>query len=174
MATSPTLFLDFDGVLHPDPFFINLKTREITLDPKLGTLFQWAPILAQVLDESPPVDIVLSTSWAARIGFKSAAAYLPQALASRVVDCVWRRDDWQTHRITSGRFHRLTRYQQISQYVQRMKVSRWIAIDDDDYGWPDELAHRLVLTHDDTGVSAAEVQTDLRSAIAILARPLTT
>jgi hypothetical protein len=173
MSISPTLLLDFDGVLHPDPVFLNMKTREISIDPRLGTLFQWAPVLEQILSESPPVDIVLSTSWAAHLGFEAAKKHLPTALASRVVDCVWQKDEWQIHRITPGRFHRMTRYQQIAQYVRRKKLSRWLAIDDDDLGWPEGLRHRLVATEDFRGLSDPAAQADLRAKLAILTAPFT-
>ncbi|HYB51328.1 MAG TPA: HAD domain-containing protein [Burkholderiaceae bacterium] len=45
------LFLDFDGVLHPDPC------------PDKGRLFENAQRLADTLAQFPEVAIVLSTSW---------------------------------------------------------------------------------------------------------------
>lgn len=54
------LFLDFDGVLHPDAAFL-VKGRP-TLKAE-GQLFMWAPLLVDVLADFPEVQIVLSTSW---------------------------------------------------------------------------------------------------------------
>jgi hypothetical protein len=49
MPSPPTLFLDFDGVLHPN----HAQDHQ---------LFVWAPLLADAL-EGCQVDIVISSSW---------------------------------------------------------------------------------------------------------------
>ncbi len=68
------LFLDFDGVLHPDPCFDEAR------------LFERAPSLAEVLDRYPEVSIVLSTSWRTQCTLNELNERLPQALRERVID----------------------------------------------------------------------------------------
>ena len=51
MAKAMILFLDFDGVLHPDPCFEEAR------------LFENAPRLSAALAPYPEVAVVLSTSW---------------------------------------------------------------------------------------------------------------
>lgn len=67
------LFLDFDGVLHPDPCFEESR------------LFEHAPLLAPVLDEYAEVSLVLSTSWRTQYDLPELTARMPADLRSRVV-----------------------------------------------------------------------------------------
>ena len=67
------LFLDYDGVMHPDP------CREA------WRLFENAPRLAQALDAFPEVGIVMSTSWRNRRPVPELLAPLPEPLSRRVI-----------------------------------------------------------------------------------------
>lgn len=76
------IFLDFDGVLHPDVAFL-VKGRP-TLKAE-SELFIWVPLLTKTLADFPEVQIVLSTSWARELSFSRARRWLPQDLRARVV-----------------------------------------------------------------------------------------
>lgn len=65
------LFLDFDGVLHPDP-------------SPAERLFEHAPALAAALAPHA-VDIVLSTTWRRVEPLAALKARLPATLADRIV-----------------------------------------------------------------------------------------
>ena len=67
------LFLDFDGVLHPDPC------------PDKSRLFENAARLADALDEFPEVAIVLSTSWRNVRPENELLEPLPASLRARVL-----------------------------------------------------------------------------------------
>jgi hypothetical protein len=67
------LFLDFDGVLHPDP----CRDRE--------HLFESAPRLAQVVEAFPDLGVVLSTSWRLTHPFSDLLLPLPRELRNRVL-----------------------------------------------------------------------------------------
>jgi hypothetical protein len=60
------LFLDFDGVLHPnDVYLVDERPVMGNADGHEGrdSLFCFAPLLADALQNRPDVTIVLSTSW---------------------------------------------------------------------------------------------------------------
>jgi hypothetical protein len=67
------LFLDYDGVLHPDPCY---DTRR---------LFEHAPRLAAVIAPFPEVCVVLSTSWRTARAMDAVLAPLPAGLRERVI-----------------------------------------------------------------------------------------
>jgi hypothetical protein len=67
------LFLDFDGVMHPDP--CSDEDR----------LFENSERLADVLAHFPEVGVVLSTSWRNVRPLDELLARLPQALRQRVM-----------------------------------------------------------------------------------------
>jgi hypothetical protein len=67
------LFLDFDGVLHPDP------CREAQ------RLFEHAPRLAHLLEAFPEVSVVLSTSWRNGRSIDDLVAPLVAPLRERVI-----------------------------------------------------------------------------------------
>ncbi len=162
------LFLDFDGVLHPDDAYL-VRGRPVLRAE--GALFMWAGALAVLLDAHPQVQIVLSTSWARELGFTRARRFLPNALRARVIGATWHsamaynnngdyrprdRDTW---------WDRATRYQQIRRYVDRARLADWVAVDDNPDGWADADRDRLVLASSDRGLDDAATMARLRELL---------
>lgn len=160
------LFLDFDGVLHPDAVFrrrgygIFLHKHSLPAEFHNAKLFGYAEHLIEVLDDFPAVRIVLSSSWVASLHFSRALSHLPAALQVRVVGATYHTrhtPDWDLQ----------TRYHQIMVHVVRHQLGHaWVAIDNDPEGWPDNQRDRLVLTDDFRGISDPKAQVDLRAKLA--------
>jgi hypothetical protein len=147
------LFLDFDGVLHPDEAYLVRGRPVLRTD---GELFMWAGHLANALADHEHVRIVLSTSWARDLGFNRARRYLPEELRGRVIGATWhsgmsKGEDFGPVRETW--WDCATRYEQIRRYVDRAGLNDWLAIDDKPEGWTEEDNHRLIHTRSDTGLS---------------------
>jgi len=152
------LFLDFDGVLHPDAAYLE-KGRPVLRAE--GEFFMWAPYLVEALAEHPDVKIVLSTSWARSIGFSRAKGYLPEDLRKRVIGATWHSGMGKSEfggwsHAASTWWDDASRYQQICRYVERARLDDWIAIDDDDEGWAKSAGHRLIRTDPDKGIADPE------------------
>jgi hypothetical protein len=110
------LFLDYDGVLHPDP----------CLDA--SRLFENAKRLAKVLDPYPELGVVLSTSWRNVRPDHELLDPLPERLRQRILgrtpkfsDCV----------AVAGRIP-YRRHAECEQWLQthHMAGSTWWALDD--------------------------------------------
>lgn len=141
----PVLFLDFDGVLHPDDVYrIN---GQIVLKRDGFSLFEWSPLLLEALAPHPDVRIVLSTSWVRVVGYDKARKCLPQALQGFVIKATWHsqlNQDW---------WSLLSRYEQIARYTTRHAVTRWLAIDDDVTVWGEEHLDRFIETDSMLGLA---------------------
>ena len=155
------LFLDFDGVLHPDAAY--LVNGRPTLKGS-GELFMWAPLLVDVLADFPHVQIVLSTSWARELTFNRARRWLPVALRTRVIGATWhsamafRPDGF---RVNPTWWDTATRYQQIKRYATRAGLTSWVAVDDQPEGWDAADCDKLIQTNGDTGLSDIAAQVSL-------------
>jgi len=77
-------YLDFDGVTHVHAVYWS-PNRGIHVTTPGHTLFEWAPILEQMLKPYPDVKLVLATSWVRARGFEFAKAQLLPALQARVM-----------------------------------------------------------------------------------------
>lgn len=155
---SHILFLDFDGVLHPDAVYL---TRQGPTLQGEGTLFMWAPILANLLDDFPMISLVLSTSWVRHLGYKRALSYLPRELQERVIGATWHSSmakGWVDENQWDGK----TRYDQISRYAARSQLHNWIALDDDIQGWAESSAQHLIACARDFGLSSTQTQAELQ------------
>lgn len=154
------LFLDFDGVLHPDAVYLRLNGK-IELRTQ-GELFMWSDRLSVALEPHPDVKIVLSTSWARHLGFKRARKALPAGLAAKVIGATWHSamgKGWPDYIPWDDQ----ARFEQIAAYLSRLSAPvPWLAIDDDDRGWPEEHRRHLVHTDAAFGLSAESAQADLR------------
>jgi hypothetical protein len=147
----PILFLDFDGVLHPDAAFHTKRGIELRGE---GELFMWAPILESLLSECPQIQIVLSTSWVRQLDFKRAKKRLPESLQDPVIGATYHSSMESGPDATP--WMQRTRWQQIASHLSRNKVQDWIALDDDAAGWPDDQRHRLLLCDPQTGLAGLD------------------
>ena len=128
-----TLFLDFDGVLHP------------TL-AQPSVLFSHGPRLAEEL-RPYSVDIVISSSWRFHFSEEEYLAKLPAELADQVIGA--------TGEAHVGKF---ARWHEIQQYVKKHRVKDWRAIDDSAFEFP--LGCRELIACDGS-VGVASAQLDL-------------
>lgn len=148
------LFLDFDGVLHPDAVYLERGRPVLRGD---GELFMWSRHLVDVLASAPHVRIVLSTSWARELRFARARDYLPAELRTKVIGATWHSgmasDDEHRPLGRGTWWDTSTRYQQIRRYADRAGLAQWIAVDDNPEGWGDADKHRLVQTDSTRGLS---------------------
>jgi len=150
------LFLDFDGVLHPNEVYIERfkGERRIVLKVDGHNLFEHAEWLAAQLaqPEFRHVRVVLSTSWVWALSFDEAKAYLPQSLQERIKSATWH----------SGRnryeWHAMTRFDQIHSYVKRHNLNDWVAVDDNADGWQEEYRANLVHTDEWRGLGDLAAQ----------------
>ncbi len=160
------LFLDFDGVLHPDAVYLERGRPVLRTD---GELFMWSRHLVDALASAPHIRIVLSTSWARELRFARARDYLPAELRPKVIGATWHsgmatddehrplgRDTW---------WDTATRYQQIRRYVDRAGLTDWIAVDDQPEGWAAADRDKLVATDSSLGLSAPSARVRLAAAL---------
>jgi len=158
------LFLDYDGVLHGDQVY---RTKNGIVLFGGGTLFEHTPILVALLNPHPEVRIVLSTSWVRELGFSRAKKRLPPELQVRVIGATYH-TDFEREEYVGKPWRYLTRFEQIAQHVTRNDLTNWIAVDNDCFGWPPNLRHRLILTEDDLGLRERAAQQRLADALVSL------
>lgn len=156
----PLLYLDFDGVLHPE-LVLRSRKRGIHLAPGLEhhSLFENVHILVEELRPYPQVLIILSTSWVRVLGFTGAAGYLPMRLKERVVGATFHsamRKDW---------FITLPRAQQVMRDVSTREPAAWVAIDDDVADWPEQASANFVASDPVQGLAAEWVRKDLQQKL---------
>lgn len=159
---SPILFLDYDGVLHPDAVYQTRRGLELRAP---GQLLMHVEILERILVDHPAMRIVLSTSWVRLLSFKRARGVLPASLQSRVVGATWHS---QMPRAPEYGYDLQTRYEQIRAAATRAGLTRWLALDDDpDHSWP-EGDERLIRCDSAQGLGLPLTQDELRMKLAAL------
>lgn len=119
------LFLDFDGVLHRGNSYLTPE-GVVSGAPGQIELFEYADLLAQLLEPHPLVELVLSTDWVPKFGFELARDALPI--------------EGLRHRVSASTFDggiddvlywlEMPRGRQVLQYVSRHRLTNWLALDD--------------------------------------------
>jgi hypothetical protein len=168
------LFLDYDGVLHPSEVYRNPSSGRLFMDRALAkyhTLFEHAPLLERLIDESEvDVKIVLSTSWVRVLrNFNRTKRYLPKGLQERVVGATWHTCmsnnslGTMDSDSTTSIFTSMTRCQQIISHCERNQIAsaEWVAIDDEAQGWDERFRDNLVQTDDVSGLGNLDTQQEL-------------
>ena len=138
------LYLDFDGVLHP---------------VKGGEPFAAVPVLEWLLEPYADLKIVLSTSWIKTYGYHQSLDFLPEGIRRRVIDGTY------GPRPAGAFFSTLTRWEQILGHVQQLRPDRWLALDDDDRGWPMAECRHLVRMSPLTGLLDPVAQANAEVAL---------
>jgi hypothetical protein len=146
------LYLDFDGVLHPEDVRRDRKRRPYVASPPGHTLFEHADLVADLLRPYPEVRIVLSTSWVRVYDSVSRATKcLPPELRLRVIGATYHRQ------MSVDGFLQMSRGMQVWADVQRRSPDAWLAIDDDDSNWPTWCREQLVRTDEVLGLGSPPV-----------------
>ncbi|WP_087864770.1 HAD domain-containing protein [Comamonas thiooxydans] len=166
------LYLDFDGVLHPDRVYRTLAGRVVLRYPELRApghaFFEGEPLLVEMLARFPSVAIVLSTSWVRKIkNYREIVQLLSPALQARVIGSTF-------HSRITDRFSydNMSRGQQIQEDVLHRRPSRWIALDDDDDLWPAQSRDKLVTVDSELGLLFdPEAQLSLERALILVTNP---
>jgi hypothetical protein len=110
------LFLDFDGVLHPN------------FRPLPGCFSRVDVLMEALHGNSANLSVVISSSWRFHYSFDEILAYLPEALGVLVCGA--------TPEVEPGRHQR---YREIRAYVDQVKtMTDWRALDDDVFGFPND------------------------------------
>ncbi|AKC88045.1 HAD domain-containing protein [Pseudoxanthomonas suwonensis] len=147
------VFLDFDGVLHPS-WELDESGRHRAY---AGPFFVHAPALAELLRPYlAGIEVVISSTWGRKRNLDTLRGLLPPELAARVTDAVHHRlppleDIHRGHDLAS-------RWAEIAFYREHVRPDirdRWLAIDDDDLGWPDGERHHLAHCVRDLGSAEA-------------------
>lgn len=156
------LYLDYDGVLHPEGVY---RTRKGPwLQAPGHQLFENERLLEEALAPYPALHIVLSTAWLlARGGYSYAKRQLSPALQARVIGATYhqrytRRDEYLA----------TPRGLQIWQDVQRRCPYAWLALDDDDTQWPAWCQAHLILTHPTLGLAEPTVYAALQQQLSAM------
>ncbi|WP_309297524.1 HAD domain-containing protein [Caballeronia novacaledonica] len=144
------VFLDFDGCTHPSEVYWRPGIGPFLFNCPGHTLFENVPVIEHELAPYPEVRIVLSTSWVVRYhgSLRRLAAKLGPLLCKRVVGATYH------SRMRELEFRQMSRGQQVCADVARRRPENWMALDDDELGWPLWCERRLVLTDPVFGIAA--------------------
>jgi hypothetical protein len=143
------VFLDFDGVLHPDP----------CLDA--ARLFENAPRLVDTLSDFPEVVLVLSTAWRHSGTYEQLLVLLPEPLRPRIIGVTPNFSEFPTAAA-------LIPYRRQAECMHWMRLNgvhdeAWLAVDDR----PSEFTpycENLIVCDPQSGFDAT-VSARLRSAL---------
>lgn len=167
----PVLYLDFDGVLHPADVRVTeaepRRPRVYNGGPTDHPLFEHAGLLQRILAPFIDVKIILSTNWVRVLGYEFTVQQLPQALRQRVIGTIWRGELLE--------HPPRTRHDAIQTDAAARGLVRWLALDDDVEGWPEEQRYRLIAPNNGWyGLAQASKPDELTEALALLCagRPL--
>jgi len=166
-VTQKILYLDFDGVLHPDEAFQDAKGRVYLRSP--GQLLEYAPVLAEILAPHPEIRIVLSTTWVRMKSYAWVRRHLPAGLRERVIGSTWH-SRYGRDSLELEWWREASRYRQILRDVQRRSPSQWLALDDDLDDWPAPEMARVVPCDPMLGLASAATRAELVKRLSQLGR----
>lgn len=150
------LYLDYDGVLHPEPVYRHPRGgMYFSVEHTGHHLFEYAEVLVEALAPYPHVAIVLSTSWVRVLSYSRARAYLPEALRSRVIGATFHSG------MNKFEFDAMSRGAQVLADATRRSAHSWVALDDDDEGWVGSVSRHLVLADGRKGLCQPQTVAEL-------------
>ena len=158
MSTSNLIvFLDFDGVLHPEPC-------------AEGNHFCNVPLFESAMDALPGAQIVISSSWAHTAKWSAVVAPFSPAIAVRIAGKTPRFGTFKPN----PEFANYTREAECREWLRAndKPAERWIAIDDRAYLFR-PLCENLVRCDPETGLNVSSLR-EISRAVLLLEIPLRT
>ena len=139
------LFLDFDGVLHPDRYSLTNYDPDRVF--KNNEIFSQAPLLADLLTEYP-CQIIISSSWRFTHSLEEMKEKLPKSIAKNFIGA--------TGEAYVGPH---PRYNEIKEYLisSNKSLFSWRALDDSKIEFPNGCTD-LILCDPNTGIASKQIQ----------------
>ncbi|MEX3999799.1 HAD domain-containing protein [Paraburkholderia sp. EG285A] len=148
MTARKILFLDIDGVLHRG-IARRSGDRVVSSAPGVIELFEFAPVLDELLRPYPDIEIVLSSDWALVLGIEFTRNAIPsRLLRGRIVGATYEGSIFNAYFWSV-----VPRGDQVLDYVSRHSPMTWLAVDDRADGF---AAHRHQLIHCETDVGLGD------------------
>jgi hypothetical protein len=139
---TPVVFLDFDGVTHPEP--------------TSGTVFTQLPWIEQVLRAYEQVPVVVSSTWRESMPIDVLQSNFSSDISARILDATPVMD-WSARLQHPALLSRASRQAEIEAwlYANLTTAHPWIAIDDRP-GWFEPGCRHLLVTNRRTGFTGAD------------------
>ncbi len=146
------LFLDFDGVLHPEPCYDD------------GQLFSCLPRLESVLRDFTGVQIVISSTWREKYSLSELKTFFSADIATRIVGVtpVWQKIPEIVDAVGYQRHAEIEGWLRQSGEPWRS----WLAIDDKSYLFKPFLKN-LIKTNSLIGIDA-DAENRLRQGLSVI------
>lgn len=134
----PVLFLDFDGVTHPEVC-------------TAAELFKCLPTIEEVLRQHQDVEVVISSSWRVHHPLEELRGYFSPEIARRVIDCT---PVYTQHKCEPAA--KMVRQVECMSWLDAHRPSSpWVALDD--VPWLFEVGcPNLLLTNHRNGFTQAD------------------
>jgi hypothetical protein len=144
-----TIFLDFDGVLHPlsDTRWFELRLP-LAVTIGRGRLFRWTWPLAELLEDHPDVEIIVQSSWRNFMRDPELKALLGPS-----------------ERRYAGATPRVERWESIQQVIAEKQLQKYCILDDRASEFPHALPD-LILCDSEEGVYDPAVRDKFREWLA--------
>lgn len=138
------LFLDFDGVLHPNRYALSNSDPDRVF--RNNEVFSQAPILAGLITEFP-CQIIISSSWRFTYRLEEMKEKLPKVISKNVIGV--------TGDAYIGSY---PRYNEIQEYLisHNKSLYAWRALDDSKIEFPNGCTD-LILCDPHTGIAAKQI-----------------
>lgn len=153
------IYLNFDGVLHPDQVLYEEGCAPSMLAFEHSAL-EYADLLVATLKTHADTAIVLNTWWTFYIGLDACKELLPATLAARVIGC--------TVQHSSTYNEAPVRYHEAARYIARRRHRAFVIVDHGNARYPSELNPFLLLLDPSEGLSNQAARRSLERRIQIL------
>lgn len=172
------IYLDFDGVLHPEDVRRDSRGRIFILSTdnagkkikSTKRLFENCQLLELALQPYPQVRIVLSTSWVKALrSYSKARSRLSKGLKDRTIGATFHSAmvfEKYSPYASNCAYDSQKRFEQILRDVDSRGVKSWLAIDDDDTDLPLVLRERhFIVPKTDQGLAEQAIYNDLKEKL---------
>lgn len=157
MTVAPILFLDFDGVTHP----------EVCTAPEL---FNCLPRIEEVLLRHPLVDIVISSAWREYHPLAELQQHFCPQLRPRVVGCT----PLQRQASCEPAMHHVREVECRAWLTTNRPDAAWLAIDDAPWRFSPRCANLLLTNHAQGFTDEDALRLDERLGLLLSGKPAPT
>jgi hypothetical protein len=153
------IYLNFDGVLHPDQLLYEQGCAPSLLTSEHSAL-EYAGCLVAALESHLDAAIVLNTWWTFYLGFDACIEMLPAALAARVIGSTVQ------HASTYDQIP--VRYREVERYIARRRHQAFLIVDHANARYSRDLNPYLLLLDPLEGLSNPTTCRSLKRRIELL------